>query len=82
MLLESCINLDTWFTFNFEYELFFGTLLSCGTMCNLRYVNKVADNAAVSFDSKSFLGSFSATLFETIKHPIIRTALVMKEMHI
>ena len=30
-------------------------------MCNLRYVNKVADKAAVSFDSKPFLGYFSAT---------------------
>ena len=36
----------------------------------------------MSFDSKSFLGSFSATLFETKKWPKIRTTLVIKEMHI
>ena len=38
--------------------------LRYGTMCNLRYVDKVADKVAVPFDSKPFFGSFSATLFE------------------
>ena len=53
-------------------------------MCNLRYVNKVADKAAVChlILNPSLGLFFNATLFETKKHPKIRTALVTKEMHI
>ena len=52
MLLDSCISMDTWLTFNFEYRwciwyLMWHHDLRYGTMCNLRYVNKAADKAAV-----------------------------------
>ena len=51
MLLDSCISVDTWITFNFECKWRIWYLmghrdLTNDTMCSLRYINKVADIAA------------------------------------
>ena len=51
MLLDSCISVDTWITFNFECKWRIWYLmghrdLTNDTMCSLRYINKVADMAA------------------------------------
>ena len=58
-------------------------ILRYGTMCNLRYVNKVADKAALCHLVLNPLwGILMQHSLKQKKHPKIRTVLVMKEMHV
>ena len=85
MFLDSWINLETWITFRIyilSINDTFGTLrdtviLRYGTMCNLRYVDRIADKAA---SCHLVLNPFGVRLMQHSyqRKSTLRTALAMK----
>ena len=87
MLLDCCISLDTWITFNLSINDAFGTVRDTVIYITVQYViyvvNKVADKAAVcNLILNLSWGLLMQHSLKQRKHSKIRTALVMKEMHI